>query len=59
MQCPFSIRHTVLPDVNCQLKGFDDDVDVFLYAKPINRLLALEEWFVKPKNMLFGHVRVI
>ena len=30
-----------------------------LYAKPINRLLALEGWFEKPKNMLFGHVRVI
>jgi hypothetical protein len=29
MQCPFSIRHDVLPDVNSQLKGFDDDVDVF------------------------------
>ena len=29
MQCPFSIRHEVLPDVNCQLRGFDDDVDVF------------------------------
>ena len=23
------IRHEVLPDVNCQLRGFDDDVDVF------------------------------
>ena len=29
MQCPFSIRHEVLPDVNSQLRGFDDDVDVF------------------------------
>ena len=29
MQCPFSIRYEVLPDVNCQLRGFDDDVDVF------------------------------
>jgi hypothetical protein len=29
MQCPFSIRHEVLPDVNFQLRGFDDDVDVF------------------------------
>jgi hypothetical protein len=30
-----------------------------LYAKPINRLLALEGWFEKPENMLFGHIRVI
>jgi hypothetical protein len=29
MQCPFSIRHEVLPGVNCQLSGFDDDVGVF------------------------------
>jgi hypothetical protein len=29
MQRPFFIRHEVLPDVNCQLRGFDDDVDVF------------------------------
>ena len=29
MQCPFSIRHEVFPDVNCELRGFDDDVDVF------------------------------
>ena len=29
MQYPFSIRHEVLPDVNCQLRGFDDDVDIF------------------------------
>ena len=29
MQCPFSIRHDVLPDVNSQLRDFDDDVDVF------------------------------
>ena len=29
MQCPFSIRHEVLPDVNSQFRGFDDDVDVF------------------------------
>jgi hypothetical protein len=29
MQCPFSIRDEVLPDVNCQLRGFDDEVDVF------------------------------
>jgi hypothetical protein len=29
-----------------------------LYAKPINRLLAFEEWFEKPKNRLFGHARV-
>jgi hypothetical protein len=29
MQCPYSIRHEVLPDVNSQLRGFDDDVDVF------------------------------
>jgi hypothetical protein len=28
MQCPFSIRHEVLPDVNSQLRGFDDDIDV-------------------------------
>ena len=28
------------------------------YAKPINRPLALEGWFEKPKNRLFGHVRV-
>jgi hypothetical protein len=28
------------------------------YAKPINRPLALEGWFEKPKNKLFGHVRV-
>jgi hypothetical protein len=28
MQCPFSIRHKVLPDVNSQLRGFDDDIDV-------------------------------
>jgi hypothetical protein len=29
-----------------------------LYAKPINRLLAFEGWFEKPKNRLFGHARV-
>jgi hypothetical protein len=29
MQCPFYIRHEVLPDVNSQLRGFDDDIDVF------------------------------
>jgi hypothetical protein len=29
VQCPFSIRHEVLPDVNSQLRGFDDDIDVF------------------------------
>jgi hypothetical protein len=28
------------------------------YAKPINRPLALEGWFEKPKNKLSGHVRV-
>jgi hypothetical protein len=28
------------------------------YAKPTNSPLALEEWFEKPKNRLFGHVRV-
>jgi hypothetical protein len=28
------------------------------YAKPINRPLALEGWFEKPTNRLFGHVRV-
>jgi hypothetical protein len=28
------------------------------YAKPTNRPLALEEWFEKPKNRLFGHVKV-
>ena len=28
MQRPFSVWHEVLPDVNCQLRGFDDDVDV-------------------------------
>ena len=27
-------------------------------AKPTNRPLALEGWFEKPKNRLFGHVRV-
>jgi hypothetical protein len=29
MQCPFSMRYEVLPDVNCQLGGFDENVDVF------------------------------
>jgi hypothetical protein len=29
-----------------------------LYAKPINKPFALERWFEKPKNRLFGHVRV-
>jgi hypothetical protein len=29
MQCPFSMRYEVLPDVNCQLRGFDDNVEVF------------------------------
>jgi hypothetical protein len=29
-----------------------------LYAKPINSPLALDGWFEKPENMLFGHVRV-
>jgi hypothetical protein len=28
------------------------------YAKPTNRPLALEGWFEKLKNRLFGHVRV-
>jgi hypothetical protein len=28
------------------------------YAKPTNRPLALKGWFEKPKNRLFGHVRV-
>jgi hypothetical protein len=28
------------------------------YAKPTNRPLALEGWFEKPTNRLFGHVRV-
>ena len=28
------------------------------YAKPINRPLALEGWFEKPTNRLFGHLRV-
>jgi vesicle coat complex subunit len=28
MQCLFSIRDEVLPDVNCQLRSFDDEVDV-------------------------------
>jgi hypothetical protein len=32
MQCPFTIRHEVLPGVNCQLSGFDDHVDVFSQA---------------------------
>jgi hypothetical protein len=32
MQCPFSIRHEVLPDVNSQLRGFDEDVDVFSHG---------------------------
>jgi hypothetical protein len=27
MQCPFSIRDEVLSDVNCQLRGFDDEVE--------------------------------
>jgi hypothetical protein len=36
--------------------GFDDDVDVF--SKPVNRPLAVEGWFEKPKHRLFGHVRV-
>jgi hypothetical protein len=31
---------------------------MMFYAKPINRPLALEGWFEKPKNKLFGHVRV-
>jgi len=30
-----------------------------LYAKPINRPLALEGWFEKPKNRLFGHVVLV
>ena len=29
IQCPFSIRHDVLSDVNYQLRGFNYDVDVF------------------------------
>jgi hypothetical protein len=28
------------------------------YVKPTNRPLALEGWFEKPTNRLFGHVRV-
>ena len=28
------------------------------YAKLINRPVAFEGWFEKPKNRLFGHVRV-
>jgi hypothetical protein len=28
------------------------------YAKPVNRPLALEGWFEKSKNRLFGHVRI-
>jgi hypothetical protein len=28
------------------------------YAKATNRPLAPEGWFEKPKNRLFGHVRV-
>ena len=28
------------------------------YVKPTNRPLALEGWFEKPENRLFGHVRV-
>jgi hypothetical protein len=28
------------------------------YAKPTNRPLALEGWFEKPTNRLFGHARV-
>jgi hypothetical protein len=28
------------------------------YAKPTNRPLVLKGWFEKPKNRLFGHVRV-
>jgi hypothetical protein len=31
---------------------------MMLYAKPINRPLALEGWLEKPKNRLLGHVRV-
>jgi hypothetical protein len=29
-----------------------------LYAKAINRPLKLYEWFEKPRNRLFEHVRV-
>jgi hypothetical protein len=29
-----------------------------LDAKPMNRPLGLEGWLKKPKNRLFGHVRV-
>jgi hypothetical protein len=29
MECPFSTRYEVLADVNCQLRGFDDNVEVF------------------------------
>jgi hypothetical protein len=29
LKCPFSIRNEVLPDVNSQLRGYNDDVDVF------------------------------
>jgi hypothetical protein len=29
-----------------------------LYPKPLDRPLALEGWLEKPKNRLFGHVRI-
>jgi hypothetical protein len=56
MQCPFSIRHEVFPDVNSQLRGFDDDVDVFSQVIcPVHGFsqngMVLREWicdFGKP-----------
>ena len=61
MQCSFSIRHEVLPDVNCQLRGFDDEVDVLsqMISPSFTRLIkssttcvALHNIFNCDKNKL-------
>ena len=61
MQCSFSIRHEVLPDVNCQFRGFDDEVDVLsqMISPSFTRLIkssttcvALHNIFHCDKNKL-------
>ena len=60
-QCSFSIRHEVLPDVNCQFRGFDDEVDVLsqMISPSFTRLIkssttcvALHNIFHCDKNKL-------
>jgi hypothetical protein len=53
------MRYGVLPDVNCQLRGFDENVDVFshgeltLHPMEIGVTLSLYEWKELKKTILY------